>query len=100
MHISENKSAIFIDHNIIHVYGAADRFIILDRGEVVHQLNKNSFDLNLNHGAAGVFSAGIHVSVAGHARRTLHRGPAPFFFQDSAVVGGSVGRGRRASGPP
>ena len=38
---NENKSAIFIDHNIIHVYGAADRFIILDRGEVVHQLNKN-----------------------------------------------------------
>jgi len=36
----ENKSAIFIDHNIIHVYGAADRFIILDRGEVVGEFNK------------------------------------------------------------
>jgi len=35
-----NKSAIFIDHNIIHVYGAADRFIILDRGEVVGEFNK------------------------------------------------------------
>ena len=37
----ENKSAIFIDHNIIHVYGAADRFIILDRGEVVGEFEKN-----------------------------------------------------------
>ena len=38
---NENKSAIFIDHNIIHVYGAADRFIILDRGEVVGEFEKN-----------------------------------------------------------
>ena len=37
----ENKSAVFIDHNIIHVYGAADRFIILDRGEVVGEFNKD-----------------------------------------------------------
>ena len=36
----ENKSAIFIDHNIIHVYGAADRFIILDRGKVIHKLSR------------------------------------------------------------
>ena len=39
---NENKSAIFIDHNIIHVYGAADRFIILDRGEVVGEFNKEN----------------------------------------------------------
>ena len=38
---NENKSAIFIDHNIIHVYGAADRFIILDRGEVVGEFLKD-----------------------------------------------------------
>ena len=38
----ENKSAIFIDHNIIHVYGAADRFIILDRGEVVGEFKKEA----------------------------------------------------------
>ena len=37
----KNKSAIFIDHNIIHVYGAADRFIILDRGEIVGEFTKN-----------------------------------------------------------
>ena len=38
---NENKSAIFIDHNIIHVYGAADRFVILDRGEVVGEFMKD-----------------------------------------------------------
>lgn len=37
----KNKSAIFIDHNIIHVYGAADRFIILDRGEIVGEFTKD-----------------------------------------------------------
>jgi len=36
----QNKSAIFIDHNIVHVYGAADRFVILDRGEIVGQFRK------------------------------------------------------------
>ena len=32
---AQGKSAIFIDHNIFHVYDVADRFIILDRGQVV-----------------------------------------------------------------
>tara|TARA_A100000164_G_C21811931_1_gene725956 strand:- start:680 stop:1123 length:444 start_codon:yes stop_codon:yes gene_type:complete len=34
------RSVLFIGHNIFHVYDISDRFIILDRGEVVHQLNK------------------------------------------------------------
>ena len=34
-------SFLFIGHNIYHVYDISDRFVILDRGEVVHQLNKN-----------------------------------------------------------
>ena len=29
------------DSNIYHVYDISDRFVILDRGEVVHQLDKN-----------------------------------------------------------
>lgn len=33
----QGKSAIFIDHNIFHVYDVADRFIILDRGHVAGQ---------------------------------------------------------------
>ncbi len=28
------KSAIFIDHNILHVYNVADRVVVLDRGKV------------------------------------------------------------------
>ena len=34
------RSVLFIGHNIYHVYDISDRFVILDRGEVVHQLNK------------------------------------------------------------
>ncbi len=34
------RSVLFIGHNIFHVYDISDRFIILDRGEIVHQLNK------------------------------------------------------------
>ena len=36
----QNKSAIFIDHNIFHVYGTADRFIIIDRGKIVGEFLK------------------------------------------------------------
>tara|TARA_Y100000590_G_scaffold464830_1_gene635286 strand:+ start:836 stop:1582 length:747 start_codon:yes stop_codon:yes gene_type:complete len=35
-----NRSVLFIGHNIYHVYDISDRFVILDRGEVVHQLEK------------------------------------------------------------
>ena len=37
-----NRSVLFIGHNIYHVYDISDRFVILDRGEVVHELNKES----------------------------------------------------------
>ena len=37
---NSNRSVLFIGHNIYHVYDISDRFVILDRGEVVHQLNK------------------------------------------------------------
>ena len=35
-----DRSVLFIGHNIYHVYDISDRFVILDRGEVVHQLDK------------------------------------------------------------
>ena len=35
-----NRSVLFIGHNIYHVYDISDRFVILDRGEVVHELSK------------------------------------------------------------
>ena len=37
---NSNRSVLFIGHNIYHVYDISDRFVILDRGEVVHELNK------------------------------------------------------------
>ncbi len=37
-----NRSVLFIGHNIYHVYDISDRFVILDRGEVVHQLDKEN----------------------------------------------------------
>ena len=36
-----NRSVLFIGHNIFHVYDISDRFVVLDRGEVVHHLYKN-----------------------------------------------------------
>ena len=36
-----NRSVLFIGHNIFHVYDISDRFVVLDRGEVVHQLTKS-----------------------------------------------------------
>lgn len=37
----ENKSAILIDHNILHVYAVADRFIVLDRGHIAAEFTKD-----------------------------------------------------------
>jgi len=37
----EGKSAIFIDHNIFHVYDVCDRFVILDRGRIEGDLRKD-----------------------------------------------------------
>ena len=39
-----NRSVLFIGHNIYHVYDISDRFVILDRGEVVHQLDKKNIE--------------------------------------------------------
>ncbi|MBN2322935.1 MAG: sugar ABC transporter ATP-binding protein [Spirochaetes bacterium] len=36
----QGKSAIFISHNIYYVYPVADRFVILDRGNVAGEFNK------------------------------------------------------------
>ena len=39
------KSAIFIDHNIFHVYPVADRIVVLDRGTIAGQFKKNELSL-------------------------------------------------------
>ena len=38
---AKGRSVLFIGHNIFHVFDISDRFIILDRGKVVHKLDKN-----------------------------------------------------------
>jgi simple sugar transport system ATP-binding protein len=40
------KSAIFIDHNIFHVYNVADRVVVLDRGKVAGELVTKSIGVN------------------------------------------------------
>jgi simple sugar transport system ATP-binding protein len=40
------KSAIFIDHNIFHVYSVADRIVVLDRGRVAGQFPTSRYSLN------------------------------------------------------
>jgi len=40
------KSAIFIDHNIFHVYPVVDRIVVIDRGTVAGQYMKNELTLD------------------------------------------------------
>jgi simple sugar transport system ATP-binding protein len=40
------KSAIFIDHNIFHVYSVADRIVVLDRGRVAGQFPTSRYSLD------------------------------------------------------
>jgi len=39
------KSAIFIDHNIFHVYPVVDRIVVLDRGTVAGEFKKGELSL-------------------------------------------------------
>jgi simple sugar transport system ATP-binding protein len=39
------KSAIFIDHNIFHVYSVADRIVVLDRGRIAGQFPTSRYSL-------------------------------------------------------
>lgn len=41
------KSAIFIDHNVFHVYSVADRVVVLDRGTVAGEFK--TADISLDH---------------------------------------------------
>jgi simple sugar transport system ATP-binding protein len=43
---SAGKSAIFIDHNIFHVYSVADRIMVLDRGRVAGEFPTSRYSLD------------------------------------------------------
>jgi simple sugar transport system ATP-binding protein len=40
------KSAVFIDHNILHVYNVADRVVVIDRGRVAGEFLTKNIGLN------------------------------------------------------
>jgi simple sugar transport system ATP-binding protein len=40
------RSAVFIDHNIFHVYPVSDRLIILDRGSVAGEFTRAEITLD------------------------------------------------------
>jgi len=43
---NRGKSAVFISHNIYHVYPVADRFVVLDRGKVIAQFYKEDLTVD------------------------------------------------------
>ncbi len=46
-HIKDSgKSAVFIDHNIFHVYSVADRVVVLDRGAVAGEFRTSDISLD------------------------------------------------------
>jgi simple sugar transport system ATP-binding protein len=40
------KSAVFIDHNILHVYNVADRVVVIDRGRIAGQFSTKDITLD------------------------------------------------------
>ncbi len=54
------KAAIFIDHNVFHVYSVADRVVVLDRGKVAGEFYTK--DITLNDLTEKMY----HVAETGH----------------------------------
>jgi len=53
------KSAIFIDHNIFHVYNVADRVVVIDRGKVAGEFQTK------NIGVTELMEKMVHVAETG-----------------------------------
>ncbi|HEX5013267.1 MAG TPA: ATP-binding cassette domain-containing protein [Candidatus Limnocylindrales bacterium] len=67
-----NKSAIFIDHNIFHVYSVADRIVVLDRGSVAGEFPTSRYSLEELMGIMR------EVAVRGaYTEAERYRAPAP-----------------------
>jgi simple sugar transport system ATP-binding protein len=43
---SAGKAAVFIDHNVFHVYSVADRVVVLDRGKIAGEFLTKDITLN------------------------------------------------------
>jgi simple sugar transport system ATP-binding protein len=59
------KSAIFIDHNIVHVYPVADRIVVLDRGTVAGQFMKGELKFD------ELIERLTHLAQTGHLETNL-----------------------------
>jgi len=59
------KSAIFIDHNIVHVYPIADRIVVLDRGTVAGQFLKGELEFQ------DLIERLTHLAQTGHLDTNL-----------------------------
>lgn len=53
------KSAIFIDHNIVHVYNVADRVVVIDRGRVAGEFMTKNISLD------DLMEKMVHVAESG-----------------------------------
>jgi len=53
------KSAVFIDHNIVHVYDVADRIVVIDRGRIAGQFLTKEISLD------SLMDKMIHVAETG-----------------------------------
>jgi simple sugar transport system ATP-binding protein len=53
------KSAIFIDHNVVHVYNVADRIVVIDRGRIAGQFLTKDITLDT------LMEKMIHVAESG-----------------------------------
>jgi simple sugar transport system ATP-binding protein len=68
---SAGKSAIFIDHNIFHVYSVADRIVVLDRGRVAGEFPTSRYSLN------ELMDLMREVAAIGSFDPDRHRAPEP-----------------------
>jgi simple sugar transport system ATP-binding protein len=72
------KSAIFIDHNIFHVYSVADRIVILDRGRVAGEFPTSRYRLDeLMDIMREIASTGTFHEDRTMARPAVAPGPLP-----------------------
>ena len=71
------KSAIFIDHNIFHVYSVADRIVVLDRGRVAGEFPTSRYSLEeLMDIMREVAAGGAYTEAERYRRRSSDPAPA------------------------
>jgi simple sugar transport system ATP-binding protein len=70
------KSAIFIDHNIFHVYSVADRIVVLDRGKVAGEFPTSRYSLEELMNIMREVAVGGTYTEAERYRSTAAAGPS------------------------